>query len=220
MSTDQLKYKMDAPITRISDNEIIESLRTYYSEAHNKPFTTSDYDNWNNKVCSSATISKRFGSWRAALREIGIERGVQAREYSAQELMENLQIVWDQLGRRPGKRNLAKFGYGFSERPYINKWGSLENACRLFVDFANGIITEDQLFSASKDINVRKTIPLKDRWEVLKRDHYRCVKCGARPPNVGLEIDHIHPFSKGGSNEVSNLQTLCNLCNQGKKDRV
>ncbi|MDE2118263.1 MAG: HNH endonuclease [Betaproteobacteria bacterium] len=65
-------------------------------------------------------------------------------------------------------------------------------------------------------------MPLKDRWIVLKRDNYRCVKCGASPSNnhkVELEVDHIIPVAKGGGNALENLQILCRDCNQGKKDR-
>ena len=34
-----------------------------------------------------------------------------------------------------------------------------------------------------------------------------------------LEVDHIVPRNKGGSNERSNLQALCYKCNAGKRDR-
>ena len=37
---------------------------------------------------------------------------------------------------------------------------------------------------------------------------------------VMMTQDHIFPKSKGGSNELSNLQTMCSVCNQAKGDKV
>jgi 5-methylcytosine-specific restriction endonuclease McrA len=59
-------------------------------------------------------------------------------------------------------------------------------------------------------------IPLSIRFAVLQRDGHKCVSCGKSPPEVVLEIDHKKPFSKGGSNNINNLQTLCFECNRGK----
>ena len=56
------------------------------------------------------------------------------------------------------------------------------------------------------------------RYEVLKRDR-RCVLCGAGRDDEMLQVDHIVPRSKGGSNKISNLQTLCAPCNRGKSNR-
>lgn len=67
----------------------------------------------------------------------------------------------------------------------------------------------------------RKTIPKKIRFEVLKRDCFRCQYCGrsADDPDVKLEIDHIVPVAKGGDNSIMNLITSCQDCNRGKGAR-
>jgi 5-methylcytosine-specific restriction endonuclease McrA len=58
------------------------------------------------------------------------------------------------------------------------------------------------------------------RTEVLKRDNYRCKKCGATANDgVMLHVDHIIPVSKGGKTELTNLQTLCDSCNLGKSNK-
>lgn len=65
----------------------------------------------------------------------------------------------------------------------------------------------------------RKTIPPKIALKVLKRDNYKCCICGKSPsthPELSLEVDHILPISKGGTNDIENLQTLCIYCNRGK----
>jgi hypothetical protein len=66
----------------------------------------------------------------------------------------------------------------------------------------------------------RKTIPKSIRFEVLKRDSFKCQYCGASAPDVLLHIDHINPVSKGGDNNIFNLVTSCESCNLGKKNKL
>ena len=58
------------------------------------------------------------------------------------------------------------------------------------------------------------------RYAVLTRDNNRCVACGITAKETQLQVDHIIPFSQGGSNKNDNLQTLCLDCNRGKSDRI
>jgi len=55
------------------------------------------------------------------------------------------------------------------------------------------------------------------KWEIFKRDNFTCQKCASQDL---LEVDHIIPISKGGSNKEDNLQTLCLPCNRKKKDKI
>ena len=65
----------------------------------------------------------------------------------------------------------------------------------------------------------RKPIKPSLRFEILKRDGYRCQMCGVTAKDgATLEIDHITPVSKGGGNDADNLQVLCRDCNAGKSD--
>ena len=67
----------------------------------------------------------------------------------------------------------------------------------------------------------RTHIPRGLRHEVFKRDNYTCCECGAtKEDGVTLHIDHIIPVSKGGTDELSNLQTLCKACNLNKSDVI
>lgn len=60
------------------------------------------------------------------------------------------------------------------------------------------------------------SITKKLRFEVFKRDGFQCAYCGKTPPAVVLEIDHIEPRAKGGSDDINNLITACFDCNRGK----
>lgn len=62
-------------------------------------------------------------------------------------------------------------------------------------------------------------VPGSVRYEVLKRAKYRCELCGAHEDQAALHIDHIIPRSKGGSDDISNFQSLCVTCNTSKRDR-
>lgn len=62
----------------------------------------------------------------------------------------------------------------------------------------------------------RKSLSTKLRFDVFKRDLFSCQYCGKTPPTVILEVDHIMPVSKNGTNDIDNLITSCFECNRGK----
>ena len=72
----------------------------------------------------------------------------------------------------------------------------------------------------------------KHRKEIYIKNNFTCVYCGLKfktPINwngksaihngeMFLEIDHIKPLSKGGSDNIDNKQSLCQKCNNKKSD--
>ena len=59
------------------------------------------------------------------------------------------------------------------------------------------------------------------RFFVLHRDGFRCRYCGrGHKENVSLHVDHFHPKSAGGTNDIDNLITSCSECNLGKGARI
>lgn len=69
--------------------------------------------------------------------------------------------------------------------------------------------------------NERSKVTPSLRYDVMRRDGFRCCLCGRTASDgIELEVDHIVPISKGGSTIGSNLQTLCRDCNRGKSAKV
>ena len=67
----------------------------------------------------------------------------------------------------------------------------------------------------------RNKMKLGLRYDIMKRDGFRCVLCGrSASDGIKLHVDHIVPVSRGGKTEESNLRTLCEECNLGKGDKI
>ncbi|MFH0873707.1 MAG: HNH endonuclease signature motif containing protein [Candidatus Komeilibacteria bacterium] len=65
--------------------------------------------------------------------------------------------------------------------------------------------------------DLRCGISLKMRYEVFRRDNFRCIICGVTAKDTDLlVIDHIIPVVSGGGNTKDNLRVLCRACNHGK----
>lgn len=62
-------------------------------------------------------------------------------------------------------------------------------------------------------------VPRGLRFEVFKRDGFRCRYCGRGPEAVLLEADHVVPEHDGGPTTIENLVTACADCNRGKGAR-
>lgn len=92
--------------------------------------------------------------------------------------------------------------------------------CQMMIDLYGEMPPKDEILASlagrPKSVYSKKPIPAAIRWYVWERDDFRCKHCGSRQY---LTVDHIHPESKGGDLEPSNLQTLCTSCNCRKGAR-
>ena len=52
--------------------------------------------------------------------------------------------------------------------------------------------------------------------QLMRQQDNTCVYCGTRRIATSLDIDHMVPAVRGGSNDVGNLQVICRPCNQRK----
>jgi 5-methylcytosine-specific restriction endonuclease McrA len=60
----------------------------------------------------------------------------------------------------------------------------------------------------------RGSFTAKEFKELCERYGNKCLSCGST--GVVLEADHVVPLTRGGSDDISNIQPLCGTCNRRK----
>lgn len=70
----------------------------------------------------------------------------------------------------------------------------------------------------ARDVERVVTMPISKRlrFEILRRDGFKCVYCGAAAADSELHVDHVEPVSLGGDDSPGNLVACCIDCNRGK----
>lgn len=63
-------------------------------------------------------------------------------------------------------------------------------------------------------------------WEAVRQQAFnyygtQCMACGTGGSEANpLQVDHRHPISKGGTDDLDNLQILCRDCNIKKSNKL
>ena len=200
----------------VKKERLLADIVSVASETGAKRLSYSFY-----KMCGGKhgykTFCNYFGSWSNAVTLSGL-KSCEKLSSSVIELYKNYEAVWDKLGAMPSMDSMnPRFGSICSSRQYVTKFGSWENFKAEFLIWADG-----RKFDPRKveGLPKRKIFSKKVRFAVLDRDGFKCRSCGQGPPEHVLHVDHIIPRAKGGTDELSNLQTLCADCNLGKGVRV
>jgi len=212
-----MDFKLRANAIYAGDDELVADLQRVAKLLNKHKITQKEY-NENGKY-HSATYIRRFGGWNIALQKTGLKIGLK-RTITNQELFNNLEVVWRTLDRQPFVGEIKTPLSEYSHATYQRRFGSWLKACEEFIKYKKGDIefikmAQSESTAKSRNINNKK------RLKILKRDNYKCVICGKSPAThveIFLHIDHIQPFSKGGSNDIDNLRTLCHKCNLGKNN--
>jgi hypothetical protein len=182
---------------------------------------------------SEATITRRYEKWSVFCKIAGLSSRYTRKINSKNELFENLDNVWNALGRQPRAKEIKQPLSPISISRYQKELGfNWYKICLEFMSWKSGA-SADEIERESKGILIgnrhnltkhktRREISLSLRYEVLKKDKFRCVKCGRSPATIQglqLHIDHIEAWAKGGESVKDNLQTLCSDCNLGKSNK-
>jgi hypothetical protein len=174
---------------------------------------------------SHSAVVRRFGTLRQALDRTGLRSG-RFMKPTDEELLSILINLWQQVlekeGRRPQKDDLRAFGFPVSGDTITRRFGSWRKALiRAHDSITEESLSDDTLVEVVVEApRKRIALSLRKRFFVLKRDHFACVRCGASGVGVRLEVHHRFPFAQGGSDHLTNLETLCYDCNRGQRDSV
>ncbi len=108
-------------------------------------------------------------------------------------------------------------------------WSQQQNGLHQFWGFANSNLKTEILPDEIRDIwkcidltlNARKrrAFSFQEYLMIATRSEQKCETCHKSPPEVTLEIDHILPVSKGGSDIAFNLRFLCQHHNRSRGNR-
>ena len=211
-----MDFKLVKPHRFVSDDELLSDLKLTASSLGKNAITESEY---NKAGCyHSCTFLRRFGSWFKALDRAGLDHTRTEMNIPEEDLFDNIEKLWRHFGRQPRYHEVVKPLSRYSNSTYAHRFGSFFKALERFVSSVNGSVVEKRTGKGTRN---PRSLNYRIRFQVLQRDGYKCCACGASPakdPNVVLHIDHINPVSRGGSNALENLQTLCEKCNLGKSN--
>lgn len=220
-----MNFELQKHNHNIPNDELLSDLRRVADELGKSP-TLEEYNQ--NGEFHSSTLTRRFGNWFRALERAGLAATRSPLNISVADLFENLEEVWRRLGHQPRYREVQKPISKYSAATYENRFGSWQGALQAFVDYINNeeevldeLYTKEVKKKSSRGHRTKRDINWRLRYLVMRRDNFKCNFCGRSPatnPNIVLHVDHIVAWAKGGETEISNLQTLCSVCNIGKSD--
>lgn len=194
--------------------------------------TTKDYEE--HGQFSVPLISRRVGSWEEAITKAGLKLSqLYYKKNTNEELFENLEKLWERLGKQPVSKDFVKPFSLYSYCVYPRRFGTYRKALEAFVasfekqtDVPKQDTPDTSLapYDAAPTPPVHKTsrnVSWRLRFLVMRRDSFKCQLCGLSPamkPGTVLVVDHVVPWASGGETIMNNLQTLCERCNGGKSN--
>ena len=221
-----MKYELNIYHRNTPDKELLNDLKKVADQIKMDTVGREQYDQKGKFV--SGTLIRRFGTWNKALEKAGLKISIN-RNISEEELFENIEEVWINLGRQPLYEEIKKPFSKYSPKPYEKRFGTWRKALEAFIEYINSDKDENQEteengqdekhFDAVETEFKHKTkrnISERLKVQVLMRDGNKCKLCGITVTGENIHFDHIKPWAKGGETILENIQVLCALHNLAK----
>lgn len=224
-----LKKNRNYKITR---EECIAGIKQIAEKLKKTAITKKEY--FANVEFSERIIYRLFDSWKVFVESAGLHVTPGYHEPATEDqLFENIERIWELLGRQPKTSDFSESFSRFSARTYAKRFGSLRKALEAFVasvaiegaaQAENSRKQISEILPQQSTLKVHKTsrtVSWRMRFLVMRRDDFKCCIDGKSPathPGTVLVVDHITPWDVGGETVMENLQTLCEPCNGGKSN--
>lgn len=173
-------------------------------------------------------LPRLIGTTDEAATRAMIDRGdAYILSYYTEQTRAKRQAAWEQKER---ERQASLMFWVFRNKVIKVEGWETANREEVVARVKHKVLSEDKVFQKMKsEIELfeklekmppkhrRESIPDDVRVFVWRRDEGRCVRCGSQEK---IELDHIIPLAKGGSNTARNVQVLCERCNREKGTTV
>ncbi len=221
-----MKFELKPYNRNTPDEKLVSDVKRVASELNKDSITIDEYNERGS--FHATTLTRRFGSWFKVLDLAGLQKSRSPLNISEEELFQNLEEIWTKLGRQPNYTETQKPLSKYSAGTYENRFGTWRKALEKFVAYINNeenISSEEAIQNLETEPTTRhktkRSISWRLRFIVMRRDNFKCKKCGRSPatdPTIILHVDHKTAWVNGGETVFENLETLCSKCNIGKSD--
>ena len=92
-------FDTSRPMTRVSEADVLEGLRRFTEVHAGRRLTLELFSAWPERPCCAHTLLVRLGTWRKALRRVGVEGG-RIRNYQPEDMVEILEAARLHFGVR------------------------------------------------------------------------------------------------------------------------
>jgi hypothetical protein len=182
------------PAKDLSNADLLAELRRVHALVGKEWLTSEDFNA--RSITNEEAIRRRFGTFRKGLDAAGVpNHPFEARQFTDQQCFENVAEVWAHYGRPPGYREMFMELSRIQGKTYVIRWGTWRKTLKAFVDWASAddqpqepnepeldrsVPHEPTIRASRAEADCREVRPgLK--YNVFKRDHFRCVACGRSP---------------------------------------
>jgi len=208
-----IEHALKQDLSAYSNENVVESQIADKAEELADEFFDIETDGFDGMLVENVTkIIHHIAQNNEAPRFIDFsERNIYDMDKLATEYLNTTPLDTDIILRT--KFNDGSLHWGFLYKTYSNFKSAFNKSIETALNKTHGQPIPPPVNTSLPNDDLTK----EKKEQVRIRDNYTCLCCGkSRRQGVSMQVDHILPIAMGGTNDISNLQTLCVHCNRIK----